>query len=297
MGQLSFTQNNPWGKTNSGLDPQRTDHWYVDMSSAVNGFNADASDSGMDALSAVHDYHCRSVKIPGLKVKGEEYRKDNRPYWQPGFDTAVEPITMEFIFESLPGSPGVKSSSVYRLCEVWRAFVRAGRQPMGTEKVVPINADFSFLNFRYDIPVQMMSSNPASNYTETGNAAGANNNFVNGAKFILEKAWLYEYKVKELSYQTSDFFLITTNFYCDNVLDANGPSANTTLANSAPVTPTQAKVVKTTASPATGLPMIKPQKKQIVMQPSYSTQPHSAFEGGGGDSGGGELASIGKLTP
>jgi hypothetical protein len=175
-----FDQTNTWGSV-GGPDPQRADLWYVDFSSVIAGLNEQitgADGNGVrtsfaadELLPEVEAYYISSVSMPTLKVKAEEYRRDSRPYNMPGFDEAMTEIKVMFIMDT---PVNVLTSKIHRFLEIWRAFVRAGRLPMGQEGYVDLGDDLS-VTFRYPTYITLLRgcSNPKiSNYNRVTNSLG-----------------------------------------------------------------------------------------------------------------------------
>lgn len=149
-----------WG-AQGGINPQRADLWWIDFSQVVNGLNGQLNRSGI-----VHDldrfggdieaHYVSSVKMPTVKVKADEFRRDSRPYMMPGFDEPLSEIGVSFIMES-PVS--YSTSKVYQFLEMWRAFVRAGRGAMGAEKSIKQLGTNFRVDFRFPVTIILLRGN------------------------------------------------------------------------------------------------------------------------------------------
>lgn len=111
-------QRNPWGRSNDdgGLNPHRTDLWYVDFSSAIKNLQAVAAD-----VQSVPAYYVLSTTLPGYVIRAETYRRGSIPFQMPSWDEPVEPLTLTFLMES------VNPNRVIDFLTTWQAQTRAGR--------------------------------------------------------------------------------------------------------------------------------------------------------------------------
>lgn len=155
-----FNQRNVWGSP-GGPNPQRADLWKIDFVFAVRGLNrqideADAETDLSPIAPEVEPYYIASVSLPSLKVKPEAVRRDSKPYMMPGFDEPMGEMKVAFVLES----PTItRSSKIYRFLDTWRAFVRAGRGPMGNERsVIRLGKNFT-AEFRYPLLITLLRGN------------------------------------------------------------------------------------------------------------------------------------------
>ena len=140
-------QRNPWGRSNEdkGLNPHRTDLWYVDFSAVSASLSTDEN-----PLSTLPAYYVRSVNMPGAVVRADTFRRASIPFQMPSWDEPLEPLNMTFLMESVTPNP------VLNLLSAWQARARAGRGNVGSlgwmwtdETALQLNAnyriDFSFM--------------------------------------------------------------------------------------------------------------------------------------------------------
>jgi hypothetical protein len=140
-------QRNLWGSSasDSGLEPQRSDLWLVDMTSVVIGLNSQNAFStlGLPKVSQFFPQFVQSVSIPEDRIKPEAVRRDSVPYQMPSWDDPLDPLKITFVVDTSDVENGSKVLSVLK---AWRTLARAGRgerSDVGT--VLPLNQ-----NFRYD---------------------------------------------------------------------------------------------------------------------------------------------------
>lgn len=150
---------NPWGQT---LEVQRRDLFILDMTEAISalGFSTifGAADRRLDTISLLkeHQFYAMSVDFPEMAVTAEVIRKDSRPYNFPSWDSPLAAITVSFIHNVSPTKVSdIRRSEIYRILDVWRARVRAGRGAMSTEDEVQLDTNFRAPRFRFDITVRM----------------------------------------------------------------------------------------------------------------------------------------------
>lgn len=152
-------QTNIWG-SQGGVNAQRADLWAIDFKQVIDGINSQIFDGDLDtALNAlqgnVEPYYISSVVMPCQKVKAVEVKRDSRPYMMPSFDDSLTEIRVNFILDT---PTNAKTSKIYTFLETWRAFVRAGRGPMGNEKSVSLNNKF-LVGFRFPVAIVFLRGN------------------------------------------------------------------------------------------------------------------------------------------
>lgn len=244
-----------WGSQGQ-INPQRGDLWIVDFSQVVRGINIQISESLVDTdipalTSAVEPYYISSVSMPTMKVKADEFRRDSKPYMMPGFDEPLSEIKVVFVMEAPKTG---ETSKVYRFLEVWRAFVRAGRGPMGNEltvglgkrytalarfpvsitllrgnanpKISLVSVDFSAVNqvlAGVDAalrPMRLSQIAASGGLTNTVSLGLVENDLEDCAVFQVENMWLSGYKMSDLDYSKgSELVRIEATFYADNIRD------------------------------------------------------------------------------
>lgn len=124
-------QRNPWGRANEdgGLNPHRTDLWYVDFSAVTAKLRTDHDAETQElvpAISQLPAYYVRSINLPGAVVRAETFRRASIPFQMPSWDEPLEPLNMTFLMESVAPNP------VLELLSAWQARARAGRGGLGS---------------------------------------------------------------------------------------------------------------------------------------------------------------------
>lgn len=155
MGRV-FNQKNVWG-SQGGINPQRSDFWLVDFTQVINGINGQIYEGDIETdiqplPGRVEPYYIASVSMPTMKVKGEEVKRDSKPFWMPSYDEAMTEIKVVFILDT---PTNATTSKVYQFLDTWRAFVRAGRGAMGNEKTVSLNSNFT-ISFRFPVAITLL---------------------------------------------------------------------------------------------------------------------------------------------
>lgn len=165
MARVINQQTNPWGAMveSGGQEPQRSDLWVVDFSSAVAGISAQ-----LQAFTpTIPAFVAQSVSLPTLSVKADAFRRDSRPYNMPVFDDALDPVRIVFVLQI--GNANT-SAPIYRFLDQWRAVVRAGRGAMGKEPWINLNSDYR-INFAFNVNVILLkgaSRRPSGNIVSRG---------------------------------------------------------------------------------------------------------------------------------
>lgn len=116
-------QTNLWGKaagTGLGLEPQRTDLFIVDFTTAQKGVGAAANQQ----LSEILPQFVKAVTLPELKTRPEAIRRDSVPYQMPSWDEPLEPVKVTFVLDT---NNEDDKSSVMQFLDAWLALTRAGR--------------------------------------------------------------------------------------------------------------------------------------------------------------------------
>lgn len=119
----TIKQTNLWGKTADkglGLEPQRTDLFVVDFTTALKGIATAANQQ----LTQILPQFVRSVTLPELKTRAEPIRRDSVPYQMPSWDEPLEPVKVTFVLDT---NNEDDKSSVIQFLDSWLALTRAGR--------------------------------------------------------------------------------------------------------------------------------------------------------------------------
>ncbi len=122
-------QKNLWGLSSdngAGLEPQRADLWYVDMTEVVNGLNRQNifNQLSLPAVNEMEPQLAQSVTIPEIRTKAEPIRRDSIPFPMPAWDDPLDAIKLVFLVDTYSNA---NSSKVLALLQAWQALVRAGR--------------------------------------------------------------------------------------------------------------------------------------------------------------------------
>lgn len=207
----------------------------------------------------VESYYISSVKLPTVKVKADEFKRDSRPYMMPGFDEPLTEIGITFLMDSPVDST---TSKVYRFLEMWRAFVRAGRGAMGNERSVSqLGVNFR-VNFRFpaviyflrgclnpklitvadisneyygnldDLNTQLAGLTNEEKSKKIGSImqnAGVNardyplnNDLETCAVFSVERMWLSSFRISDIDYSKgNETAKIEAAFCADSITDLN----------------------------------------------------------------------------
>lgn len=150
MARVINQQTNPWGAmvVEGGQEPQRSDLWVVDFSSAVAGISAQ-----LQAFTpSIPAFVAQSVALPEMRVRADAFRRDSRPYNMPVFDDPLDAVRIVFTLQV--GSDSA-SAPIYRFLDQWRAVVRAGRGGMGKEPWINLNSDYR-INFAFNVNVILL---------------------------------------------------------------------------------------------------------------------------------------------
>lgn len=138
-------QLNLWGKqsdTGGGLEPQRSDLYFVDFTSAQKNVAAAANVK----LAPVVPHHVRSISLPELRTKPDPVRRDSVSYNMPSWDDPLDPVKIVFLLDTKAHED---SSSVIRFLDAWLALTRAGRG----ERAKGYSSDGSWLRLNSDYRV------------------------------------------------------------------------------------------------------------------------------------------------
>lgn len=118
-------QVNLWGKqadTGGGLEPQRTDLYYVDFSTARGGVQTASGINPM--LAPIIPQYVRSITFPEIRTKSEPIRRDSIPYPMPSWDDPLDAVKVVFLLDT---TDETNRSAVIRFLDAWLALTRAGR--------------------------------------------------------------------------------------------------------------------------------------------------------------------------
>lgn len=248
---------NQWG-VQGGPNPQRSDLWQVDLEPAINGLNR--VDAFKPQLLVLPRYVPSAIAFPELKVRPEPFRRDARSYNMPGQDEPVEAVRINFIMDdggSITRSTNdVSQSEVYRVLDVWRRVVRAGRGALGSEPFVILDENYS-IQFRFPIYAYLCrgySQPPISSAISTQSRFFRPNTATQNATFdvptalapdavqtrillereaafnrqqtvglevssivMLENCWLSAFRITDLNYDQARIVTIEASIYPENI--------------------------------------------------------------------------------
>jgi hypothetical protein len=119
----TITQTNLWGKqaeTGMGLEPQRTDLWFLNVDNA----RQNVATAANIALSTILPQYVRSVTMPELRTKADVIRRDSIPFQMPSWDDPLDAIKIVFLLDTHEQDD---TSNVVQFLDAWLALTRAGR--------------------------------------------------------------------------------------------------------------------------------------------------------------------------
>jgi hypothetical protein len=167
MSRIRSNIRNGWGSA-GGADAQRADLWQVDLSSVIAGVRR----AGGWCPESIPPYFAASISLPELRVKPEVYRRDSRAYQMPSFDDPLDSVKIMFHLDDATLATRdqnvVAKSMIYRVMDLWRKVVRAGRGALGAEDSIPLNANYT-IEYAYPIYVYLLRGYglPPTSFTQT----------------------------------------------------------------------------------------------------------------------------------
>lgn len=234
---------NPWGRS-SGREPQRSDLWYIDFTSAFDGIMG-RGDVGKNTLEELEydgqytmgnhanlinpfsgdrtsiRYYATSVNLPELVTTPEVTRRDSKPYHSPGCDSPLGAIKVSFIHDISnvqDGPDGIRRSEIYSFLSLWRTLVRSGRGGMSSEFSLALDRDFK-VNYGFDVSLsflggvdlsQALAENPAQSGLEVTSV------------YTMKNCWLSSFGLgPEISFSEARHSIISAIFYADDVVQSD----------------------------------------------------------------------------
>jgi hypothetical protein len=157
----TMDQVNLWGKqadTGGGLEPQRTDLYYVDFSTALGGVQ---TASNVDPkLAPIIPQYVRSISFPEIRTKSEPIRRDSVPYPMPSWDDPLDAIKIVFLLDTHENER--TRSAVTRFLDTWLALTRAGRGSREGGYMYPrgwgwlkLNSEYR-MDFTFDVSLHLL---------------------------------------------------------------------------------------------------------------------------------------------
>jgi len=259
------TQQNLWGvaDTVNGLEPQRSDLFYVDFSTAAKGVSKAAN----IVVREIKPHYIRSVTLPEIRTKAEPIRRDSVAANMPSWDDPLDAVKVSFLLDT---NDRDDTSTVVEFLDGWLALTRAGRGSRTGGYVnqlgwLSLNSKYT-IDFRFDVVIRLLRGATA---TDSASGAAAQfqqnvanqyqqavvaNRFLNSlaateaSKVYNEQvwsklvdhqayrfvsAWLGSYKMSDLNYNESGLVSVEATFYVDDVV--LGGSVNTALHGSATI--------------------------------------------------------------
>ena len=225
----TITQTNLWGKqaeTGMGLEPQRTDLWFLNVENA----RQNVATAANIPLSPVMPQYIRSVTMPELRTKADVYRRDSVPFQMPSWDDPLDAIKIVFLLDTHDQDD---TSNVVQFLDAWLALTRAGRgSRFNGYNVNPgwmtLNSDYR-VDCMFDIDIWLLrgaeavpksldtSAETGINYSAIDEGASVEQDMVAHTIYTLESAWLGAYKISDLSYMDSVLVTVEATFYADNL--------------------------------------------------------------------------------
>jgi len=152
----TVNQTNLWGRqadSGLGLEPQRTDLYFVDFASAQKNVGAVANLK----LAAILPQYVRSLSLPELRTKSDPIRRDSVPYNMPSWDDPLDAVKIVFLLDTHEQDD---TSDVVQFLDAWLALTRAGRGSRAQGYYHPngwltLNSDFT-IDFRFNINLYLL---------------------------------------------------------------------------------------------------------------------------------------------
>jgi hypothetical protein len=146
----TIKQNNLWGKAADnglGLEPQRSDLYVLDFTTAQKGVAQAANQRLVDVLPQF----VRSISLPELRTKADPIRRDSVPFQMPSWDDPLDAIKVVFMLDT---SNEDDKSAVIQFLDAWLALTRAGRgsrfQGYAATGWLTLDANFR-VNYAYNV--------------------------------------------------------------------------------------------------------------------------------------------------
>lgn len=152
----TINQTNLWGKqaeTGMGLEPQRSDLWFVDFKTARQNVAAATNIQLADILPQ----YVRSVTLPEIRTKAEPIRRDSIPYNMPSWDDPLDPVKIVFVLDTHNQDD---TSNIVQFLDAWLALTRAGRGNRfngyyATPGWMTLNSDYR-VDFQFNIELYLL---------------------------------------------------------------------------------------------------------------------------------------------
>ena len=203
-------QQNIWGST-GGLEPQRSDLFYIDFSGAALGVSTAAN----IVIHPIQPYYVKSITLPEMRTKAEPVRRDSVPFNMPSFDDPLDAVKVIFTLDT---NDQYDESNVVNFLDAWLALTRAGRGGRAggfynTNGWLKLNSKYT-VDFRFDVNVNLLRGS----VIPSDNSGLPSSALVNHSTYRLLSAWLGSYKISDLSYADSVLMTVEATLYVDDVV-------------------------------------------------------------------------------
>ena len=206
-----ITKQNLWG-AQDGLDPQRSDLWYIDFSNAVAGVN---KAFGQNTVNYIRPQSLQLVVLPENKIKVEPFRRDSRSYQMPSWDEPLDAGRMTFIIDT--NESGV--SDIYQFLNQWLELCRAGRgfrdsgylSNIRNESVQLLDANYQS-NYQFDCFLSFLRGN---NQGESGTSLFSDLEV--WQTLCLSSMWIAGLKISDLNYTMNALTTVEVTFYVESI--------------------------------------------------------------------------------
>jgi hypothetical protein len=221
------------------LEPQRTDLFLVDLSSAAKLMAQVAPDT---AVSIFVPQYVRSVSFPEVKIRPEPFRRNSIPYNMPTWDEPVGEFKITFLTDTWDS---INRCDVCNLLDLWVALSRAGRGARTNQYYTNGGIGWFLLDAtykvssRFDINVSLVrgaipaATTPTQSVQQAQAIVNLNANQIGAAtmvehtKWIARNAWCAGYKLGDLNYSENQLMTIEASFFPETIeRDDSGSSVN-----------------------------------------------------------------------
>lgn len=204
------TKRNTWGSAAgvgvNQLEPQRSDLWYVDFTTAILGIGDVVT---VPSLLAVRKQLLQSVALPETKIKVEPYRRESLPYNMPSWDEPLDSVKMTFLMDTNTNAV----STMQQFLESWLEVVRAGRGFRSTGFKInahgqnPLLLDENYRSeYRFDCFLSFLRG--ASSATDFSDLEA-------WETLRMQQAYLASFKISDLSYTNTQNVTVDATFFVE----------------------------------------------------------------------------------
>ena len=210
-----FVKRNLWGSSSNAptgvLEPQRSDLWYVDFTTAIDG----VSQFFDSVVNYIPPQMVQSVSLPENKIKVEPFRRDSIPYQMPSWDEPLDAVRMTFVLDTNAASV----SGIYQFLNNWLELCRAGRgfrssgYDINSRGEDPVLLDENFQSqYRFDCALYFLRGN-----NQGESATSLFSDLEAWQAIRLQQMWIAGFKISDLNYTTNALTTIDASFYVESI--------------------------------------------------------------------------------